>query len=135
MVRGAEVRGFVEWNDLIAGHATRSDRPSGITYASAVYRRGYTQDRMPLGHPAGGDVTLGSVGLVVHAAPVRLAAVASRGDALPTSQRFAAGPISGLNGSVQLDLDARQQVGAAIWWWRDSAERQRALQLWLRLLL
>ena len=135
VVRGAEVRGFVEWNDLIAGHAAHSGRPPGITYASAVYRRGYTHDRMPLGHPAGGDVTLGSVGLAVHAAPVRLAAVASRGDALPTAQRFAAGPISGLNGSVQLELDAHQQVGAAIWWWRDSAERQRALQLWLRLLL
>jgi len=87
---------------------------------------------VPLGHPAGGDVTLASAGLSVQAAAWRIAAVASRGEALPTSQRFAAGPISGLNGSAQLGIDARNQVGAGLWWWRDSADEQRALQLWWR---
>jgi hypothetical protein len=131
-VDNAVVRGFVEWNDLIAGHADGGDRPPGITYTSGVYRRGYTHDRMPLGHPAGGDVTLASAGLVVQAADVRMAMVVSHGNALPTSQRFAAGPISGLNGSLQLDIDPRQQLGAGLWWWHDTAEQQRALQLWWR---
>jgi hypothetical protein len=129
-VDNAEWLGFVEWNDLIAGHATHGDAPPGVAYTSGVYKQGYTHDRMPLGHPAGGDVTLGSVGLVARIAAVRLVAVVSRGHALPTAQRFAPGPISGLNGSLQIDLDAQQQVGAALWWWRDSAERQRAVQLW-----
>jgi Capsule assembly protein Wzi len=131
-LQDAVLRGFVEWNDLVAGHAYDTDRPPGITYTSTAYRRGYTHDRVPLGHPAGGDVTLASAGLSVQAAAWRIAAVASRGEALPTSQRFAAGPISGLNGSAQLGIDARNQVGAGLWWWRDSADEQRALQLWWR---
>ncbi|HSW27266.1 MAG TPA: capsule assembly Wzi family protein [Burkholderiaceae bacterium] len=135
VVHDATVRGFVEYNDLIAGHVHDNSRPPGITYTSSVYRHGYTHDHMPLGHPAGGDVTLASVGLLVQTTSVRVAVVASHGDALPTSQRFAAGPISGLNGSLQLDIDARQQLGAGVWWWRDTAQRQRALQVWWRLLL
>jgi hypothetical protein len=128
----AELLGFVEWNDLTAGHAYNAQDP-GVTYTSNVFKQGYTHDRMPLGYPAGGDVTLGSVGLLARMAPVRLAVVLSHGQALPTSQRFAAGPISGVNGSLQVDIEPRQQLGAALWWWRDSAERQCALQLWWRL--
>src|SRR5262249_45414873 len=127
--------GFVEWNDLIAGHAYRSDVLPGVAYTNGVYKQGYTHDRMPLAHPAGGDVTLGSVGVVARMAPLRLPAVASRGHALPTAQRFAPGSVSGLNGSLQLDIDARQQLGAALWWWRDSAETQRAGQVWWSLRL
>lgn len=129
----AVVTGFVEWNDLIAGHADGSDRPPGITYTHSVYRQGYTHDRMPLGHPAGGDVTLASVGLLSQTAAMRWAAVAWWGNALPTSQRFAAGSISGLNASLQLDIQPLQQAGAGLWWWRDSAEQRQALQLWWRL--
>ncbi|HEX6720851.1 MAG TPA: hypothetical protein VF107_04745, partial [Burkholderiaceae bacterium] len=104
----------------------------GITYTSSVYPQGYTHDHFPLGHPAGGDVQLASAGVVVRAGRARAAAVASRGEALPTAQRFAAGIVSGFNGSVSLDIDAQQQVGAALWWWRDSAELQRAGQVWWR---
>jgi hypothetical protein len=129
------VRGFVEWNDLAASHAYNSHPPLGVTYTSSVYKQGYTHDRMPLGYPAGGDVTLGSVGLLVRMPVVHMAIVASHGEALPTSQRFAPGPISGLNGSLQLDVDAQQQLGAGLWWWRDTAQRQRGLQLWWRALL
>jgi Capsule assembly protein Wzi len=129
-VSNAEVHGFVEWNDLIASHAYMGDKPPGVTYTSSVYKRGYSHDRMPLGHPAGGDVTLGSVGLLAQAERLRVAVVASRGHALPTSQRFAAGHIWGLNGSLQLDIDPRQQLGAGLWWWRDSAQEQVALQAW-----
>jgi hypothetical protein len=131
-LEAAALRGFVEWNDLVAGHAYNGHRPPGVTYTSTLYRRGYTHDRVPLGHPAGGDVTLASAGLVVQAAAVRMAVVVSRGEALPTAQRFAAGPISGVNGSLQLDIEARHQVGAGLWWWRDSVLEQRALQLWWR---
>jgi hypothetical protein len=90
---------------------------------------------MPLGHPVGGDVQLASAGLVAHAGRAHLAAVASRGTALPTAQRFAPGTVTGLNASLVFDVDARQQLGAAAWWWRDPAERQRAAQLWWRWLL
>jgi hypothetical protein len=135
-IRDADVHGFVEWNDLIAGHvSSKANRPPGITYTHSIYKQGYTHDRMPLAHPAGGDVTLGSVGLVARMARVRLTTVVSRGHALPTSQRFAAGRIYGLNSSLQLDIDSHQQVGAGLWWWQDSAERQRALQLWWTLWL
>jgi hypothetical protein len=127
---GAEWLGFVEWNDLIAGEAYGTNRPPGITYTSGVFKRGYTHDRMPLGHPAGGDVRLASVGVIARVAAARLAIVASRGDALPTAQRFAPGPFSGVNGSLHVDIEPRHQVGVAFWWWRDTAERQRALQLW-----
>ncbi len=75
MVHEAAVRGFVEYNDLIAGHAYGTSRPPGITYTSSVYRHGYTHDHMPLGHPAGGDVTLASVGLLVQTAAARVALV------------------------------------------------------------
>jgi hypothetical protein len=68
--------------------------------------------------------------VLARVANLALKLVASHGDALPTAQRFAPGPFSGVNGSLQIDIDARQQIGAAAWWWRDTAERQRALQLW-----
>jgi hypothetical protein len=132
VVRGVDLIGFVEWNDIVAGHAYGTSRPPGITYTSDVYPQGYTHDRMPLGHPAGGDVQLASVGVIARAGKVHAAAVASRGEALPTAQRFAPGTITGFNGSVSFDIDQRQQIGAALWWWRDSAERQRAGQVWWR---
>ena len=135
VVRGVELRAFVEWNDLIAGDAYGTHRPPGITYTSGVYPQGYTHDRMPLGHPAGGDVRLASAGVLAHAANAHAALVVSRGTALPTAQRFAAGTISGFNGSLTFDVDARQQLGAGLWWWRDSAQRQRAAQLWWRVLM
>jgi hypothetical protein len=129
---GGLLRGFVEWNDLIAGHANGDNRPHGLTYRSGVYQQGYRHDGMLLGHPAGGDVTLASAGLVLQASALRLALVASHGRALPTSQRFAAGTLSGFNGSAQVDLDPRQQLGAGLGWWRDTADTQQALQLWWR---
>ena len=131
----ADWLGFAEWNDLIASHAYHGDKPPGTTYTSAVFKRGYTHDRMPLGHPVGGDVTLASVGLLTRISAVSMKAVVSRGDALATSQRFAAGRIWGFNGSLQIDIEPRHQIGAGLWWWRDSAERQRALQLWWTLFL
>ena len=132
VVRGVQLIGFIEWNDLIAGHAYGTKRPPGITYTSAVYPQGYTHDGMPLGHPAGGDVQLASAGVIARTDRVHVAAVASRGEALPTAQRFAPGIITGFNGSASFLLDAQQQIGAALWWWRDSAERQLAGQVWWR---
>ena len=126
------LHGFVEWNDIVAGHVYNSDRPPGITYTSGVYRQGYTHQGLPLGHPAGGDVTLASAGLVVQAAGLHLAVVASHGEALATAQRFAPGAFSGLNASLQATLDARQQLGTGLWWWRDSADQHLALQAWWR---
>jgi hypothetical protein len=131
-VDGAALLGFAEWNDLIAGDAYGGGRPPGITYTSAAYLRGYTHDRMPLGHPAGGDVKLASVGLMAQSASLRMAAVVSQGDALASSTRFAAGPIEGLNASLQWEISKSQQAGAGLWWWRDTAAVQRALQLWWR---
>ncbi|HET9205093.1 MAG TPA: capsule assembly Wzi family protein [Burkholderiaceae bacterium] len=132
VVRGVELIGFIEWNDLIAGHAYGTKRPPGITYTSSVYPQGYTHDSMPLGHPAGGDVQLASAGVIARTGRVHVAAVASRGEALPTAQRFAPGVITGFNGSASVLIDAQQQIGAALWWWRDTAERQSAGQVWWR---
>jgi hypothetical protein len=130
---GARVHGFVEWTDLVAGEAIGRNRPRGITYTSGLYRRGYTHDRMPLGHPAGGDVSLASAGLVASTEGLQMALVLAHGEALPSSQRFAAGPISGLNASLQGDLAPRHQWGAGLWWWHDTLVQQQALQLWWRL--
>lgn len=132
LLAGAVWRGFVEWNDLIAGHAYGDKRPHGLTYRNDVYKQGYSHDGLLLGHPAGGDVTLASAGLVLQASAMRLALVASHGQALATSQRFAAGTVSGFNGSAEVDLDPRQQLGAGLGWWRDSLNTQQALQLWWR---
>jgi Capsule assembly protein Wzi len=134
-LNSAVLRGFAEWTDLIAGHAYGDQRPRGLTYRSGVFAQGYRHDGMLLGHPAGGDVTLASAGLVLQAADWRLAMVASQGQAQPSSQRFAAGPISGLNASAQMDVDVGQQWGAGLWWWRDALDTQQALQLWWRLRL
>lgn len=59
---------------------------------------------------------------------VRALAVLSRGRALATAQRFAAGRIRGLDARLTIDLDERQQLGLSLWWWRDGAERLRAWQ-------
>ena len=132
---GADWLGFLEWNDTIVGDAYKSSGSPGVAYRHSIYQQGYTNDHMPLGYPAGGDVTLTSVGLLARMAAVQMKAVASRGNALPTAQRFAPGPISGLNGSLQVDIEPHHQVGAALWWWRDSAEQQSAVQLWFSLRL
>lgn len=126
--RDAEWHVFAEWNDLIAGHAAGGNRPPGITYRHHLYQQGYSHACMPLGHPAGGDVTLAGIGLAWHHPGVRALAVLSRGRALATAQRFAAGRIRGLDARLTIDLDERQQLGLSLWWWRDSAERLRAWQ-------
>jgi len=132
---GVQWIGFVEWTDTIVGDAYKSSGSPGVAYTHHIYKQGYTNDRMPLGYPAGGDVRLTSVGMVARIAAVQLKAVAARGEALPTAQRFAPGRISGFNASAQIDIEPRHQIGAGLWWWQDSAERQRALQLWWSLWL
>ncbi len=140
---GRTVRFFLEWADTLAGRVSHDPRPMAA-YRHSVYRQGYTQQRLPLGHPAGGDVKLLTAGWHYGGAAVRGALTASAGRAEPTAQFFAPGRILGLNASLAWSLGAPRpfpaaddrpaaaQVGFTAGWWSDRSERRRALQLWWR---
>jgi hypothetical protein len=123
------LRVFVEWTDLIAGDFSGGARP-GTTYRSHLYQQGYTQDGVVLGHPAGGDVRLGSVGAIFQRDSTGAMLVAAIGRAEPTAQRLAPGRVTGLNAAVHADVDEGLRVGAGLWWWKDGAGRRAEAQLW-----
>jgi hypothetical protein len=127
--RGA-LRLFVEWTDTLAGRASRDPRP-GVTYRHPAYERGYTQEGVVLGHPIGGDVKVGSLGLLYREAGVAAMVTASIGDAEPTAQFFAPGRVLGLNAALQFDVDAWWRIGASAAAWQDRVGRRGSAQLWL----
>jgi hypothetical protein len=128
------LRLFAEWSDTLAGRVTGNQRP-GAAYRHAVYQQGYTHEGVMLGHAAGGDVALGSVGGIYRDGAWAAVVAASTGRAEPTAQLFAPGRVKGLNASVRWARDAQgshlgSQVGAQWSWWRDTAQTRHALQLW-----
>jgi hypothetical protein len=123
------LRVFVEWTDLIAGDFSGGARP-GTTYRSHLYQQGYTQDGVVLGHPAGGDVRLGSVGAMLQNDSAGAMLVAAVGRAEPTAQLLSPGRVVGLNAAVHADVDEGLRIGAGLWWWSDTAGRRAEAQLW-----
>jgi Capsule assembly protein Wzi len=125
------LRLFLEWADTIAGDVSGDPRP-GVSYRHHVYRQGYTQEGVAIGHPLGGDVRIGSAGAVVERGAIGAMLAVSAGTAEPTAQLFAAGEVLGVNAAAHADIDRNNRVGAGLWWWRDNDGQQTSTQLWWR---
>jgi hypothetical protein len=125
---GTPVRWFVEASNLIAGDVVGRPRP-GKTYRHHVYQQGYTHRGLPLGHAAGGDIKLGSVGVLIDQGAFSALFVAHRGRASEQAQRFAAHAVlAGLNASLSLAVGLDGRAGVSLWHWRAGSERSSALQ-------
>jgi hypothetical protein len=123
------LRLFAEWADLLAGRISRDPRPYAA-YRHSVYLQGYSQEGALLGHPAGGDVMLGTAGAVLRAGAWQAMVTFAAGRAEPTAQLFAPGRILGANGSLQVEAGAGQRLGFQAAIWQDRAGMRRSYQLW-----
>jgi hypothetical protein len=124
------LRVFVEGADLVAGDISGHPRP-GSAYRNHIYRQGYTNDGLPLGHPVGGDAKLASVGALLDAGRAAALLMLHGGRATDASQRFTPGAsLAGLNAAASLELDRANRIGLALWLWRAGGERSTALQAW-----
>lgn len=122
MADGTALRLFGELADTMAGRAFSAAKP-GAAYRHPLYPAGYTQRNDPLAHPAGGDVRLASAGLALQRGPLRMTAMAHRGDARRR----------GLGGELRMASDRGVAIGLAASEWRDAAGRDRSLQLRIEL--
>jgi len=131
-VGAATVRLFAERTDTSMSGAFGTPLLGGA-YRHHIYLDGYTHQGEPLGHPAGGDVRLSSIGTFVDAGAWSGTLMVHRGDAYPTAQFYpGGGRISGVNGEAAWQVDAVSRLGLVLAYWRDpSGERTRA-QLWWR---
>ncbi|WP_084150239.1 capsule assembly Wzi family protein [Azohydromonas australica] len=120
---GHSLRLFVERANVVAGLP-------GVAYRHHIYLQGYTQDGRPLGHPAGGDTKLTSVGAVLDMGNLSGELVAYDGRAEPTAQRLVAGSVSGVNAALAWRARSDQTVGLNLWSGRDGGGRDSAAQLW-----
>lgn len=125
------LRLLLEWTNTIAGDISGDPRP-GASYRHHIYRQGYTQDGVLLGHPVGGDVRIGSAGAVFERAGVAAMLTVSAGTAERTAQLFAEGQVLGVNAAAHTDIDQNNRVGAGLWWWRDNDGSRTSAQLWWR---
>jgi hypothetical protein len=120
---GHSLRLFVERADVDAG-------PLGVAYRHHIYLQGYTQDGLPLGHPAGGDTKLTSVGALLDMGSLSGELVAYSGRAEPTAQRLVAGNLQGVNAALAWRARSDQTLGLSLWSGRDGGGRDSAAQLW-----
>jgi Capsule assembly protein Wzi len=126
------LRVFGEWSNTLAGDISGDPRP-GASYRHHIYEQGYTQDGVLLGHPAGGDVQVGSVGAVIERGAVAAMFAVSAGHAERTAQLFEHGTVLGATATARADIAANQRVGAGLWWWRDDSGQRTSAQLWWQL--
>jgi len=102
-------------------------------YRTHLYPDGYTQQGEPLAYPAGGDVALNSLGVLVDAGAWTGALMLHHGNAYPTAQVYpGGGRLDGVNGEVAWQLDERSRLGLAASHWRDPQGTQTRAQLWWR---
>lgn len=127
--RSGSLRLFVEAADTIAGDLGGHATP-GAAYRHHVYRQGYTHAGVTLGHPAGGDVRLASLGVLMQRGAMGAIVALSTGRALPQAQRFAAGPVRAANFATHVDLTRRDRLGAGLWWAKDATGRRGEAQWW-----
>ncbi len=120
---GHSLRLFVERANVVAGLP-------GVAYRHHIYRQGYTQDGRPLGHPAGGDTRLTSVGAILDMGNFSGELVAYNGRAEPTAQQLVAGSVNGVNAALSWRALRDQTVGLSLWNGRDGGGRDSAAQLW-----
>lgn len=130
----ASWRVFAESANTRAGGITGHDWP-GVAYQHSVYLQGYTQQGRPLGFPAGGDVTLTSLGLLVERAPYAGMLVLHYGRAHAGAQFSPPGRLAGADAQLAWKLAAADRVGATLTHWRDPESTQTRLQLWWQHLL
>ena len=130
-VAGTSVRSFIEYADTACSGLFKSPIP-GCAYRHHIYSDGYTQLGDPLGHPAGGDVRLASVGAYLERGPWSGALIAHRGSALPTSTLYnVPGRLLGLDAELAWRLSLRSRVGAQLYYWHDPlASRVRGQLYW-----
>jgi hypothetical protein len=125
---GTSMRWFVEASNLVAGSVVGRPRP-GKTYRHHIYQQGYTHRGLPLGHAAGGDVKLASVGVLIDRGTLSALVVAHHGRASEQAQLFAPDSVlAGLNASLSLAVGAQGRGGVSFWHWRAGSERSNALQ-------
>lgn len=125
-------RPFLELADTLAGRMTGDPRP-GVAYRHHLYRQGYTHAGRPIGHPAGGDVRLASLGLIADGGPRRGMLVLHAGRAGAAAQRFPShARLAGLDLAASFDLPGgRARAGASWSDWNVTGEpRRRTLQAW-----
>ena len=128
--RGAGWRVFVERADTTL-HGAFGTPILGVAYRHHIYAAGYTQRGSPLGHPAGGDVRLTSLGVLGDAGRWTALVVLHRGDAYRTAQLYApGGNIGGLDAQLAWRLDADLTLGLALFRWRDPQAHRTRGQLW-----
>lgn len=130
--QGTGVRLFAEASDLIAGDLFGRGGPRpGSTYRHHIYRQGYTNRGLPLGHPIGGDVKLASIGALADHGSFSMLVSAHHGRASATAQRFAPNVgLSGLNAAASFPVEGVGRVGLSLWLWRAGDDRSTALQAW-----
>jgi hypothetical protein len=129
---GHSVRMFFEYANTIAGGIVGRDEP-GVAYRHSVYLQGYTNQRLPLGFPAGGDVTLNTLGLMFDTPTLSGLAMIHHGRAEPAAQLYAStGTLSGANAEISVRVAERSHVGASLTYWHDPAMSSMSAQVWWR---
>ena len=126
---GASWRVFAESANTRAGGITGHDWP-GVAYQHSVYQQGYTQQGRPIGFPAGGDVTLTSVGVLLERAPFSGMLMLHHGRTHPGAQLAPPGRLTGADAQLAWKLAAADRVGATLTHWRDPESTQTRVQLW-----
>ena len=132
-IEAATVRVFAERADTAINGAF--GRPTlGAAYRHHIYTDGYTQQGDPLGHPAGGDVRLTSVGAIADAGTWTGALMLHRGFAYPTAQLYpGGGRLRGGDLAMAWPIGSDARVGLGLTRWIDPvASRTRARLWWQR---
>lgn len=94
----------------------------------ALASRSLIERDTPLGHPAGGDVHLATLGALVDAGRLSGLVMAHRGRALVATTQFAVpGRVLGLDAALAWRLPQDFVVGVTLAHWRDGAGRRNGL--------
>ena len=105
----------------------------GSAYRHHIYLAGYTQRGEPLGHPAGGDVRLTSIGAIVDAGAWSATLMLHHGDAYPTATLYpGGGTLYGGNAALNWQVDRASRVGIELAHWRDPGGTWTRAQVWWR---
>ena len=131
-VNATTVRLFVEHaNTTLNG--TFGTPILGSAYRHHIYLAGYTQRGEPLGHPAGGDVRLTSIGAIVDGGAWNGTLMLHHGDAYPTATLYpGGGSLNGGNAALNWQIDAASRIGLELAHWRDPGGTWTRAQLWWR---
>jgi hypothetical protein len=130
--RGASMRLFLETADTVAGGFSGSPFP-GVAYRHHIYKQGYTEQGKSLGFPAGGDVNLTSLGLLVERGALSAMLMLHSGRAHEQAQFYApAGSLTGADATVAWRIDTNWRIGAQVDSWHDPEGSQLRGQLFVQ---